>query len=185
MEKEKLLAEEKLYVSKAYSSSIMERIRNEIINNKRTLLGKFDYPGRVSLSIEPKVFMDHKIMLDHSFGELVGKTLSDVELISQDGVISEIIFKLESGEVYKMYHEQDCCEDVFVEDITDDVKLLVGKQILQAYKTSNADGPAPEFAKSYTWTFYTISTFDISITIRWLGESNGYYSESVSFKRIK
>lgn len=113
--------------------------------------------------------------------DLIGKTLTKIE-VAKDG--ETIRFYTRGGWVYKMYHQQDCCESVYVEDICGDLQNLIGSKILNATKDSNQDkieesGESQD--DSYTWTFYNIATQKGYVTIRWYGSSNGYYSESVSF----
>ena len=80
---------------------------------------------------------------------------------------------------YVLYHDQDCCETVGVEEIIGDLEDLENLPLLIAREDSNADGPELPHSESYTWTFYNFATFKGYVTIRFLGESNGYYSEDV------
>ena len=112
---------------------------------------------------------------------LVGKTLSSVDGAAVGGGV--ITFTTIDGDVYRMLHMQDCCESVRVEDIVGDIQDLVGEPLLIAEEVSG-EIPTdfnPLEHDSVTWTFYKFATRKGYVDIRWLGESNGYYSESVSF----
>ena len=92
------------------------------------------------------------------------------------------------GSSYVFYHYQDCCESVRIEDICGDLSDLENTPILKVeevtsnkYDTEDSSKPCTEY-DCYTWTFYKFSTIKGSVTVRWLGESNGYYSESVDFE---
>lgn len=73
-----------------------------------------------------------------------------------------------------------------IDDIEGDVRDLVGQPLVVAEDVSSDDFPAPpgDYVESYTWTFYRLATAKGFAVIRWLGESNGYYSESVDLCRV-
>ena len=110
-----------------------------------------------------------------SFEDLVGKLFLKIDVSDGDGD-DRITFYCNDGFVYRMYHEQDCCEFVSIKDICGDLNDLVGLPILVAEEVVQDDDKASE---SGTWTFYKLATQRGWVTISWYGESNGYYSESV------
>ncbi len=83
---------------------------------------------------------------------------------------------------YVLYHQEDCCESVIVEDIIGDLEDLENWPLLISREDHDADGPELD-EESYTWTFYNFATFKGYVTIRFLGTSNGYYSESVDCRK--
>ena len=117
------------------------------------------------------------------FSILLGKTLVSVKRKGDD----EIIWKASDSSEYRMYHSQDCCESVDIEDICGELSDLIGAPVVLAEESSNSENPPPsEYGppESFTWTFYRISAAKGTVVIRWYGTSNGYYSESVYFEQI-
>ena len=120
------------------------------------------------------------------FKDLLGMTLTEVAVAAPHS--DEITFKTACGRQFRMYHSQQCCEYVTVEDICGDIEDLIGNRILLAEEASNReriDGYKPNHkTESWQWTFYKLATKRGYVTIRWLGTSNGYYSERVDFDEI-
>ena len=113
-----------------------------------------------------------------SFSDLEGKILASAVVVN-DGEMIE--FRTYCGEVYEMYHEQNCCESVYIESIDGDLTDIVGQLIVTAEESTKCGSNEDE---SETWTFYRIGTPKDWIVIRWYGSSNGYYSENVDFYRV-
>ena len=119
------------------------------------------------------------------FETLKGAVLTEISGLSEGS--DEVTFTTYEGKQYFMYHSQDCCENVQIEDIIGDVDDLLNSPILEAEEvtsTENPEGVTKEYQDSFTWTFYKLGTIKGHVTIRWYGESNGYYSESVNFREL-
>ena len=112
------------------------------------------------------------------FETMLGKTIVRIE-----GEVKgdEIVFKCADGTCYRMYHEMDCCESVYIEDICGDLDDIINSPILLAEETTSRGETSEQDDESVTWTFYKIDTIKGSVVIRWFGTSNGYYSEKVDF----
>jgi len=117
--------------------------------------------------------------MDADFSDLIGATLTGIVRSKDDDGGDQLAFTASDGRVWEMYHNQDCCESVYIEDIVGNLEDLLHAPILQADAESNSSGEPGDY--SATWTFYKIATIHGYVTIRWYGSSNGYYSESVSF----
>lgn len=129
-------------------------------------------------------------MNEITISALVGKTLKEVRQFDNE----QLRFVVDAGEEYLMNHQQECCETVVIADICGELDDLVGSPIVRAEERSqsgegSANWPAEagEYPDcdhgSWTWTFYELATNKGSVTIRWCGTSNGWYSERVDFER--
>lgn len=119
-------------------------------------------------------------MNEIEISSLIGKTFVDI-LVSEND--DEILFVTDQGERYKMYHDQECCEDVAVEEIIGDLSDLLNNPILIADERTEIPTNITQW-DSATWTFYEFATIKGSVTIRWYGTSNGYYSEAVEMVKL-
>lgn len=123
-------------------------------------------------------------MNDLEISDLVGKTFISISGASVDN--DEIDFATADGLKFRMYHSQDCCERVSIRQIDGDIQDLIGHPITMAEESTNSDDSTGiEYPDSFTWTFYKFATVKGYVTITWLGESNGYYSERVELVEIK
>lgn len=114
--------------------------------------------------------------------DLVGKVFTEVVNTGD-----EVKFITEDGSGFVMLHRQDCCEGVYVEDISGDLEDLIGSPITLAEEATSNENPedvSKDYQDSFTWTFYKLATIKGYVDIRWYGESNGYYSESVDIVKI-
>lgn len=111
------------------------------------------------------------------FEDLLGKTLKNIEVHDNE----EIVFVTSDNMKCKLYHYQDCCEYVRIEDINGNWDDLLNSPLTMAERVTSHDFDQCN-DESCTWTFYKLATIKGYVTIRWIGESNGYYSETVDFK---
>lgn len=108
--------------------------------------------------------------------DMVGKVFTSVRNEN-----TELVFE-NATERFVFFHQQDCCEHVSIEDVCGELQDLVGEPLLMA---EEVEGQTPvDFDEaeheSVSWTFYKFATRKGYVDVRWLGESNGYYSEGVS-----
>ena len=113
---------------------------------------------------------------------MVGLTFNKVE---QDG--DDLVFI--GDRKFRFYHEQDCCETFQLVEMEGDLSYLEGSPLVLAEEISSEETPelkekAGCLDYSYTWTFYKFATAKGYVTVRWVGDSNGYYSEEVDVVEV-
>ena len=115
---------------------------------------------------------EHGNWFDVSINDMLGRTFKNVTNSEE-----KLIFMDEKG-IFIFHHWQECCEEVVIESIVGDLQDLVGSPLLLA-EESTKESEDPEQCQNQTWTFYKFATIKGYVDVRWIGESNGYYSESV------
>lgn len=82
---------------------------------------------------------------------------------------------------FRFVHVPDCCSTGHLVDVNGDPGDLIGNPIVMANEVSSG-GHCTEDFESLTWTFYHLATIKGIVTLRWLGKSNGYYSEEIDLE---
>ena len=126
--------------------------------------------------------------------ELINKIISKIEITTDRVIFTTLSDEkdkynvLKDGLVYHAYHNQDCCEDVFLEKVIGSITNILISPVLSTDEKADSINHPEDYIEniedsqeSFTWTYHTIRTKNGEVTFRWLGTSNGYYGESVYF----
>ena len=108
--------------------------------------------------------------------DMVGKRITGI-------YYDEEYFQIRTDDcVYAFYHEQDCCESVWLTQVDGISDKIIGSRIVIAEVVT--DEKYTEHGH-ITWSFYKIGTNKGIIDFRWQGESDGGYSEIVDLIKIE
>lgn len=121
---------------------------------------------------------------------LLGRTIEDIDFVNdRGGYLVEMILTMKNGDQYKFYHQHECSESVFIEDIIGDLDTITGIPLRMAeeviYKNETPEWVNRDPYYPYRWTFYKFATIKGYVIIRWLGQSNGRCSMDVRFAEKK
>jgi len=113
------------------------------------------------------------------FSALVGEVLDSVDIDREE---NQILLTTRSGRRFVVYHEQDCCETVAISGQDGSFDKLIGKPIVEARDIAVDTGD--DEIDSQTTTTLVFRVDDQTVISRWIGDSNGYYSESVDIAEL-
>jgi hypothetical protein len=115
------------------------------------------------------------------FSALVGEVLDAVDIDREE---NQILLTTRSGRRFVVYHEQDCCEQVQIVGQDGSFDKLIGKPLIEARDFAVDTGESEGDYDSQTTTTLVFRVDDQTVISRWIGDSNGYYSESVDIAEL-
>ena len=113
--------------------------------------------------------MAHTRTVDADISELIGQTVWEITQTD------DMMIFVTTAAKYTLFHSQDCCEGVYIEDVSGDTNDLLFSPLTLA-ECVTEDNASAECGQ---WTFYKFATIRGYVTVRWYG----YYSVDVSFVR--
>ena len=130
------------------------------------------------ISINPEYFAliprnTEKYGFSIDISDLKGMTITAVIYNTDD----ESLWIHLNTHVLQMTHFQDCCETVHLADVVGNFEDLIGYPLLEVSE-SIVDITSAN-AESSTASYYNFKTLKSTVQLRWVGESNGCYSETI------
>ena len=119
--------------------------------------------------------------------ELAGKKIVAIDIVDDPKKDHEIRIEIEGGRVFRFYHNQDCCESVRIaapKDGDGSLLSLIGKETREVTQEEDRDDGTDTDYDSWTKTTITFRSDSETVISRWIGESNGYYSEDVDLEEV-
>jgi len=111
---------------------------------------------------------------------LIGEVLTSIDIDERE---QKILLTTASGRLVMIHHYQECCESVEICGTDGAWRTLVGKPI-ESVSVDEVDCDHEDDADSRTRTNIAFRVDGATVISRWVGDSNGYYSESVDIKEV-
>jgi hypothetical protein len=112
-----------------------------------------------------------------NFFELKGQTIIDI-------VVGDATYITTNTGKYQIYHLQDCCESVSHYKTIGNVEDIIDSPITLAEDDyGDPDWYDGTYYDSHTWTSFFLETVKGRVELWFLGESNGYYSETMRIEK--
>lgn len=119
-----------------------------------------------------RIFLNKEV--NQTMKNLIGATILSATTHYNDNLL---YIETDKGTM-RFYHDQECCESVWLEDGLEDLEKMLHAEVIENYDEDALN----EYDYSYTWTYYKISTLNHDCTLRFYGTSNGCYSEDVDIE---
>lgn len=122
---------------------------------------------------------------NHLLDKMHGLIVTNIDISDDD-----ILITTEGNNQFRFYHDQECCESVYIYDCNDDLKVLENKKLESVFYDCihNVDPDditnSDQYRESFTWTNVYFVTNEKTVCVRWYGESNGYYNETIDIQEI-
>ena len=111
------------------------------------------------------------------FHSLIGQTITELSTGDDTHITTN------TGK-YIIFHSQDCCERVGLEKVIGNIDDVLNSPITLAEEDSqDPDWYTEKFWESHTWSAFYLETEKGRVELWFLGQSNGYYGESMTFAK--